>query len=106
MKHEPKHCAHCSDLFECKPNAISACHCSQILLNDEERAFISAKYNDCLCSKCLVAIKLEYEQMPLFYTEHGYYVMTVKHHLKRGFCCKNGCRHCPYKNKAAGLPHI
>jgi hypothetical protein len=23
-------------------------------------------------------------------------VFTAQHHLKRGYCCGNGCRHCPY----------
>ncbi|MEM8586251.1 MAG: DUF5522 domain-containing protein [Bacteroidota bacterium] len=22
--------------------------------------------------------------------------MTAAYHLKRGHCCKSGCRHCPY----------
>ena len=26
----------------------------------------------------------------------GYRVFTEAHHLKRGYCCKNGCKHCPY----------
>ncbi|MGW8121082.1 MULTISPECIES: DUF5522 domain-containing protein [Roseivirga] len=26
-------------------------------------------------------------------------VFTAKYHLKRGYCCKNGCRHCPYGYK-------
>ncbi len=29
-------------------------------------------------------------------TEEGYIVFTEKYHLKRGYCCKSGCRHCPY----------
>lgn len=32
-----------------------------------------------------------------YYFEGGYFVFTEKYHLKRGYCCKNGCRHCPYK---------
>ena len=32
-----------------------------------------------------------------FYYENGYKVMTEKYHLKRGYCCKNSCRHCPYE---------
>lgn len=28
--------------------------------------------------------------------EQGYRVFTKKHHLKRGYCCTNGCKHCPY----------
>lgn len=32
-----------------------------------------------------------------FYTsEEGFIVFTEKYHLKRGYCCKSGCRHCPY----------
>lgn len=26
----------------------------------------------------------------------GYRVFTVKYHTERGYCCGNGCRHCPY----------
>ncbi|MEZ7839219.1 MAG: DUF5522 domain-containing protein [Flavobacteriales bacterium] len=29
-------------------------------------------------------------------SEEGYIVYTEKYHLKRGYCCKNGCKHCPY----------
>jgi hypothetical protein len=32
-----------------------------------------------------------------FYWENGLMVFTEAYHLKRGYCCKNGCRHCPYK---------
>ena len=32
-----------------------------------------------------------------FYFENGYKVMTEKYHLKRGYCCNNKCRHCPYE---------
>lgn len=31
-----------------------------------------------------------------FYAENGFLVFTSWHHLKRGYCCNNGCRHCPY----------
>jgi hypothetical protein len=29
-------------------------------------------------------------------TEEGYIVFTEKYLLKRGYCCMNGCKHCPY----------
>ena len=32
-----------------------------------------------------------------FYWENGYLVFTSAYHLKRGFCCGSGCRHCPYE---------
>jgi len=31
-----------------------------------------------------------------YYTPEGYVVFTAVYHTKRGYCCKNGCRHCPY----------
>lgn len=31
-----------------------------------------------------------------YYIEDGLYVFTEAYHLKRGYCCKSGCRHCPY----------
>jgi hypothetical protein len=29
-------------------------------------------------------------------TPEGFLVFTEKYHLKRGYCCQSGCRHCPY----------
>ena len=34
-----------------------------------------------------------------FYYEGPYLVFTEAYHLKRGYCCGSGCRHCPYKEK-------
>ncbi|MEC7173405.1 MAG: DUF5522 domain-containing protein [Flavobacteriaceae bacterium] len=32
-----------------------------------------------------------------YYLSHeGYRVFTEKYHLKRGYCCRSNCRHCPY----------
>ena len=31
-----------------------------------------------------------------YYFENGFKVFTELFHLERGYCCKNGCRHCPY----------
>ncbi len=32
-----------------------------------------------------------------YFIDGGYIVFTTEYHLKRGFCCKNNCRHCPWK---------
>ncbi len=51
---------------------------------DEARAFLLAKATD---------VKVE----PDFYLdEFGNTVFTAAYHLKRGNCCGNQCRHCPY----------
>lgn len=31
-----------------------------------------------------------------YYFEGGLVVFTRQYHLRRGFCCGSGCRHCPY----------
>jgi hypothetical protein len=31
-----------------------------------------------------------------YYVENGFWVFTAYYHQKRGYCCQNGCRHCPY----------
>jgi len=30
------------------------------------------------------------------YFEDGFMVFTEAYHLRRGYCCQSGCRHCPY----------
>ena len=36
-------------------------------------------------------------KQPDWYFENGLLVYTAAYHLKRGFCCGSGCRHCPYE---------
>jgi Family of unknown function (DUF5522) len=31
-----------------------------------------------------------------YFNEQGFIVLTAKYHLQKGFCCGNGCKHCPY----------
>jgi hypothetical protein len=33
-----------------------------------------------------------------YYLENGLMVFTATYHLKRGYCCGNGCRHCPWNH--------
>lgn len=38
-----------------------------------------------------------------YYSPQGYLVFTEKYHMKRGYCCKSGCKHCPFGyNKKTG----
>lgn len=34
-----------------------------------------------------------------YINKQGQYVFTEKYLLKRGYCCKNRCLHCPYEFK-------
>jgi len=33
-----------------------------------------------------------------YYFEGEFLVFTAAYHLKRGYCCGSGCRHCPFRN--------
>ncbi len=39
------------------------------------------------------------ENIDYYIDEFGRFVFTETYHLKRGFCCENNCKHCPYLNK-------
>lgn len=38
----------------------------------------------------------ELEEGEDFYFENGLMVFTAAYLKRRGFCCRSGCRHCPY----------
>ena len=37
-----------------------------------------------------------FEEGDFYFNEQGYRVFTEQYHLKRGYCRKNGCKHCPF----------
>ncbi|HEX8476232.1 MAG TPA: DUF5522 domain-containing protein [Pyrinomonadaceae bacterium] len=38
-----------------------------------------------------------------FYREGAAIVFTAQYHLRRGYCCGNGCRHCPFSVEASSV---
>ena len=36
------------------------------------------------------------ENIDYYFNEQGLMVFTASYHLKRGYCCKNKCKHCPW----------
>ncbi len=36
------------------------------------------------------------EGIDFYYNKEGYIVLTEQYHLEKGYCCGNGCIHCPY----------
>ncbi len=114
-----KQCSNCETDFTCGDTLASSCWCNQY-----PPIFELSATNDCLCPTCLhkaslikveeyvkqikqkgikynIANKLASQSSLIpqldYYIENGYWVFTEWHHLKRGNCCNNGCRHCPYK---------
>ena len=44
------------------------------------------------------------EAEDFYYNSDGYMVLTEKYHLQRGYCCGNGCLHCPFDFKNVSEP--
>jgi hypothetical protein len=44
------------------------------------------------------------EGRDFYYNEQGYMVFTEAYHLSKGFCCGNGCKHCPFEYEAVPEP--
>ena len=45
-------------------------------------------------------LRLGYDLEDFYFTQEGYVAFTEQYHLKRGYCCGSGCRHCPYGHEA------
>ncbi len=37
------------------------------------------------------------EGIDYYIDENGFFVFTKEYHLKRGYCCGNNCKHCPWR---------
>jgi hypothetical protein len=93
-------CKRCGEAFGCGAGDTSKkCWCEAA----PPLRPIPTQYENCLCPKCLHSFAktnsnesgdlIEGED---FYYEKNLMVFTEKYHLKKGHCCKNNCRHCPY----------
>ncbi len=118
MKQASTTCSLCHKKFLCgAASAEGACWCAKYppIIGPHEN-------KDCLCETCLKKeidsrINVFIEQLNSvgiagfdfsryrtnddiegidYYLENGNLVFTKWYHLKRGYCCENGCRHCPY----------
>ena len=107
-------CPRCSVPFFCNKADITLCQCSSVELSEQTRAFLSKTSFSCLCKDCLIEIddqvktaaaysaadkNTELIENIHYYKEGPNWVFTELYHMLRGYCCKNGCRHCPYGYK-------
>ncbi len=44
------------------------------------------------------------EGVHYYINEAGMIVLTAEYHRLRGYCCGNGCLHCPYRYEAVPEP--
>ncbi len=110
-------CPQCGVVFGCGSSQGKSCWCTEFPAVMPLDATAACLCKDCLAKAISKYIKamikkgshqqlLEYAaqyrdsnelQEHIDYTiEDGQYVFSSWYHLKRGSCCGNGCRHCPY----------
>lgn len=107
-------CSICNKNLSC--SADKSCWCTQL-----PNILSPNPTESCLCPNCLldaIATKINTEILQLtahqkaqiahlgipnpaeqgkdYYMDRGLLVMTKWYLLRRGSCCGNGCRHCPY----------
>jgi len=54
--HQVVNCPRCGASFECKMGSIAICHCSQVMLTDEQKEYIADQWDGCLCHACLKVV--------------------------------------------------
>ena len=114
-----KICSSCDSEFSCGDvSIVNKCWC-----NDFPPIFNLSEGGDCLCPVCFKeacedkidayvetlspekALQNKAKDLPKteiliegidYYLENGNMVFKTWYHLKRGTCCGNNCRHCPY----------
>ncbi|MEM9547285.1 MAG: cysteine-rich CWC family protein [Bacteroidota bacterium] len=105
----PKSCSRCGKQILCKADNIKLCTCSNVELSSDCRDYLKETEYDCLCNACLNELNQLVEKAHKapnkptenihYYMEEGMLVFTELNHIKRGYCCKSGCRHCAYGYK-------
>lgn len=111
-----KQCPECQQQFECTSD--SECWCFNF-----PRVRQTDPSKNCLCPACLlnqIANEINHgsfdpdaeellfikklgisEKLTLdidyYLNEDSNFVFTKWYHLKKGYCCNNSCKHCPYK---------
>ena len=117
-----KKCSACGTPFNCGDTTDgNKCWCNNFLPIFKLTEVIDCLYSSCFTMVCSTKINeyvatvtaetainssardLPKTKQPIegidYYIEDGNYVFKAWFHLKRGHCCTNGCRHCPYKTQ-------
>ncbi|MEM6965118.1 MAG: cysteine-rich CWC family protein [Bacteroidota bacterium] len=109
-----KTCQRCQSTFDCRVGDVGNCGCAQVTVSPDTHVYLSKTHYDCLCSNCLSTVNkivAKTKEIPFpkrgqsliedvhFYKENGLFIFTEFYHISRGYCCKNGCRHCGYGYK-------
>ena len=108
---DPAQCPLCGRPNACRLCTTAAykgpCWCESVNIPAEliARVPVEAQNRACLCRDCVMMFHREQSSTgplsPLpgdyYFDTDGLMVFTAAYHLRRGYCCRNECRHCPYE---------
>ena len=93
----------CCRAFGADPGS-AACWCESLVISPTvlDGIPIALQGKACLCRACAIGGQCDSAIPPLeeadtYFTEDGRMVFTRAYHLRRGYCCGSGCRHCPFE---------
>jgi hypothetical protein len=103
-------CPLCGGPNDCRLCTTAAykgsCWCAAVEFPAELLACVPAEQRNraCICRACMTAFhhgRSAQRDAGLrpgdhYFDQNGLMVFTAQYHLRRGFCCGNNCRHCPY----------
>jgi len=81
------------------------CWCEQAHIPKEllDRLSPADRGSVCVCPICVARFNQSRAYQPTpeagdyYHDPEGRWVFTEAYHLRRGYCCGNGCRHCPFE---------
>jgi len=103
-------CPLCGQPNDCQLCTTAAykgpCWCEAANIPDEllARVPVDLRKKACICRSCVTGFYEKHSAnspqslcSPDYYVDpDGRLVFTADYHLRRGYCCGSGCRHCPY----------
>lgn len=112
MKFEPELCPLCKRPNDCQLCVTDGhkgpCWCATVTIPEALLARVAPdlKNRACICGQCVAEFwqpgrEKAAEVVPardFYFDPDGLMVFTAEYHLRRGYCCRSDCRHCPYPN--------
>lgn len=93
-------------------DATPKCWCRFVEMPGALLARVPSGSRSCVCHACVARARRAMPWKPLarageFYLpDDGRLVFKERYHLRRGYCCGNGCRHCPYDDAGHPRPDV
>jgi len=106
---KPELCPLCSRQNDCQLCGIAGhkgpCWCASISVPEALLARVAPELKNraCICRQCIGEFSKQRREpqdpvpaRDFYFDPDGLMVFTAEYHLRRGYCCGSGCRHCPY----------